>query len=57
MRKSRFTESHIVSILKDRDAGVPLADLVLRAPAFSERDEGESAVIRCETVILRSTRL
>ena len=28
MRKSRFTESQIVSILKDGDVGVPLADLV-----------------------------
>ncbi len=28
MRKSRFTESQIVSILKDGDTGVPLADLV-----------------------------
>ena len=28
MRKSRFTESQIVSILKDGDNGVPLADLV-----------------------------
>jgi putative transposase len=28
MRKSRFTESQIVGILKDGDDGVPLAELV-----------------------------
>ena len=28
MRKSRFTDSQIVSILKDGDAGLPLAELV-----------------------------
>jgi putative transposase len=28
IRKSRFTESQIVNILKDGDAGLPLAELV-----------------------------
>lgn len=28
MRKSRFSESQIVNILKDGDAGIPLAELV-----------------------------
>jgi putative transposase len=28
MRESRFTESQIVSIWKDGDEGIPLADLV-----------------------------
>jgi hypothetical protein len=30
MRKSRFTETQIVAILKDQDAGVPTAELARR---------------------------
>ena len=34
MRKSRFTESQIVAILKEGEAGVPVAEL-LRTPGIS----------------------
>lgn len=30
MRKSRFTESEIVGILKEADSGLPAADLIRR---------------------------
>ena len=50
MRKSRFTESQIVSILKDGDDGVPLADLVRkhgisRATYFNWRSKYAGATV------------
>ena len=48
MRKSRFIESQIVSILKDGDAGVPLADLV--------RSAGVNAYA-CEPLLVRGELL
>ncbi len=30
MRKSKFSESHIVGILKEAEAGIPVADLLRR---------------------------
>lgn len=51
MRKSRFTESQIVSILKDGDGGIPLAELVRkhgisRATYFNWKSKYAGATIR-----------
>jgi len=50
MRKSRFTESQIVSILKDGEAGIPLAELarkhgISRATYFSWKSKYAGATI------------
>ena len=44
MRESRFTESQIVSILKDGDAGLPLAELVRKHGRRAGQQQGGGAL-------------
>ena len=43
MKKSRFTETQIVSILKQTDAGVPVKDIVFRPVTGTATGHSRSA--------------
>ena len=54
MRKSTFSERQIVGVLKEADAGVPVADLLLRrgvskATFFKRRSKHAGVSIRTES--------
>ena len=52
MRKSRFTESQIVAILKEADAGTKVRDLCRESSLSFETDSGRPSPASCLERIL-----